>query len=257
MADSFADVNESRSRREPLRAELRPYLAKTRIGWFIRHPFANEMIPDMNRCAWLHQMIDERTAKADSCFEAQDWEGYINCIEIYSQPEWLAKDAHLLPDDRYWPLLRQVHGAQRSTHKRRELFDDLFRADRPGRENLMEPDERALLARLPDVLTVYRGYADDDDNDDEGFEDGIAWTLDRRAAVWYANRFCASDNPRLVIGRIRKADIWAFCRNGDLLLPPEMVFIRRDRRVWSNKARTNWNAYITKPFDVEAYIRKP
>jgi hypothetical protein len=240
-------------RYEPLRPELHSYLERLPHDTFIRHPFCNEHVYDLERCAWIHDIIDRRTAKADACFENQDWEGYVGCIEIYSQLDWLAKDAYLLPDDRYWPLLRQIYGSQKFTHYSRDVIDTLFLADRPGRENLMEPDERDVLARLPDVLTAYRGYTDDDW---EGYAEGIAWTLDRREAVWYANWERDSDNPRVITGKVRKEDVWAYCDGGNLLLPPETVFDKRDRRAWCDKARAAWSDYIKKPFDVEAYIRK-
>ena len=145
MSDTF---EESRSKYEPLRTELRPFLEKTKFGWFIRHPFANESIRDLKQCAWIHDLIDERTAKADACFEAQDWEGYLDCIEIFSQPVWFAKDAHLFPDDRFWSVLGRVYGTQKYTHYYRDLFESLFRSDRPGRENLMSLEEREAFARL-------------------------------------------------------------------------------------------------------------
>jgi hypothetical protein len=253
MSDDLEELNEIYSKHEPLRPELQPYLEKTKYGWFIRHPFCNEPVHDLERCALIHDIIDRRTAKADACFENQDWEGYIGCIEIYSQLDWLAKDAELLPDDRYWSLLGRVYGAQKFTHYSRDVIDTLFRADRPGRENLMEPDERDVLARLPDVLTVYRGYTDDNE---EGYEDGIAWSLDRREGVWYANTDHDSDNPRLITGRVRKADVWAYFEGGDLLLPPEKVFAKRNRRAWSEKARAPYSTYLEPPFDVVAYVRK-
>lgn len=241
-------VHELLNRYEPLRPELHKYLEETSSGlFFIRHPFCNTLVHDLDRCALIHHTIDERTAKADACFEAHDYEGYINCVEVYSQPEWFAKDAHLLPDDRYWSLLGRIYWCQKYTHYNRELFNELFRADRPGREHLMEPDEQAVRARLPDVLTVYRGYSDDDD---EGFADGIAWTLDRRAAVWYANWVRKCDNPRVITGKVRKQDVWAYRHGGNLLLPPEAVFDRRDRYAWNEKARQAWSGFIKKPFDV-------
>jgi len=245
--------NDAFSRHEPLRQELRPYLEQTELCWFIRHPFYNEPVYDLEKCAYIHQKIDCRTAQADACFEDGDWEGYLQCVEVPSQPEWFAKDAYLFQDDRYWCVLSRVYQGQWQTHKNRELFDRLFRADRPGRENLMDPDERRVLARLPDVLTVYRGYAA---NDCEGFADGIAWTLSRRRAVWYANWKRDSDNPTVITGEVRKEDVWAYCDGGGLLLPPETVFAKQHRRAWCPEARVCWGDYIKKPFDVEAYIRK-
>lgn len=232
---------------EPLRNDLRPYIEETKFGPFIRHPFCNSPIVDMDRCALIHATIDERAKRADACFEAQDWEGYIECVEVHSQPEWFAKDADLLPDDRYWFLLAGVYWAQKNTHDRRELFDRLFRADRSGRENLMSDEEREVLAKLPDVLTVYRGYSDDDY---EGYAKGIAWTLDRRAAVWFANWNREHDFPRVIAGKVRKAAVWAYSDGGDLLLPPEAVYDTRDRSAWCDNARQASDGFIKKPFDV-------
>lgn len=244
----FEHVQDLLNRYEPLRPELHSHLEETSSGhFFIRHPFCNQMVHDLERCALIHHTIDERTTKADACFEAQDWEGYVNCIEVCMQPEWFAKDAALLPDDRYWSLLGQIYWCQKKTHDRHELFNELFRADRPGREHLMEPGEREVLVKLPDVLTVYRGYTDDDF---EGYADGIAWTLDRRAAVWYANWVRESENPRVITGKFRKEDVWAYSHGGDLLLPPEDVFEKRDRYAWNQKARQAWGGFIKKPFDV-------
>lgn len=251
--DDAADQPEIRTRFEPLRPELLEYLDPCTNSPWIRHPFCNQPIYDMNRCALIHETIDERTAKADACFEAQDWEGYINCIEKYSQAEWLAKDAHLLPDDRYWALLGRIYEGQRCPWRKWDLYHELFRVDRPGRENLMTREEQSILARLPDTLKVYRGYTDDDS---EGYADGIAWTLHRRTAVWYANRHREAEYPRLISGMVRKRDVWAYMGEGDLLLPPEAVYNRRDKYAWNEKARAAWGDYIRTPFDIRRLLAK-
>ena len=192
-------------------------------------------------------MIDERRAQANACFESQDWEGYVNLIEVHSQPEWFAKDAHLLSDAKYWTLLGDVYRRQKHTCRYWDLFRDLFRSNRPGRDNLMSPEEQDVLTRLPEEVTVYRGYSDDDG---EGYAEGIAWTLDRRAAVWHANRYRKSEEPRLIKGTVPKADVWAYFDGGDLLLPPEAVVGRHDRFAWNEKARQAWHGFIRTPFDV-------
>jgi len=248
----FEKLDALREQYEPLRKELHGYLEKTEFGYFIRHPFCNDMVLDLEHCALTHQRIDKREARADACFENQDWEGYLACIEVCFQHEWFAKDAHLLPDEKYWKLLSGIYQRQKITFDRRELFNGLFRSDRPGRENLMEPEEREVLARLPDVLTVYRGYSDDDG---EGYANGIAWTLDRRQAVWCANQNRESDDPRVITGQVRKQDVWAYFNGGDILLPPEKVYAKEDRRAWCEKARGSWCDYIKPRFDVENLIR--
>jgi hypothetical protein len=250
--DGFKKNRRLRRRFEPLREELRPYLEEYKDEFYIRHPFCNDSVHDLDHCALIHRTIDRRTARADACFEAHDYEGYIRCVEIFSQPEWLAKDAELLPDNNYWLLLRGVYENQKYTHYSREVFDKLFRRDRPGRENLMTPEERDVLARLPDVLTVYRGYSDDDG---DGYADGISWTLDRRYAVVHANSNLDHAYPRVITGRVRKEDVWAYVGDGNLLMPNEAVYNRRGRAAWSDKARQGWSRFIKKPFDVRRLFK--
>lgn len=236
---------------EPLRMDLHHYLEKIGHEHFLRHPFYLGPVANLDRCALIHDQIDRRAAKADACFEAQDWEGYINAVEYPYQPEWFAKDAYLLPDDRYWHLLSQIFQAQKFTVHDRDLYDEFFRSDRPGRENLMTSEEQAIIARLPKRLRVYRGYSGE-----ELYADGIAWTLDRRQAVWYANWNREDDNPTVASGTIAKADIWAYLDGGDILLPSEMVKNRRDEDALDPAARAPWSAFISPDFDVTTLLGK-
>ena len=56
---------------------------------------------------------------------------------------------------------------------------DLLRSDRPERYAIMTENERAVLADLPDEVTVWRG-----DTDDPGW----SWTLKREVAEWFARQ---------------------------------------------------------------------
>jgi hypothetical protein len=239
-------------RYEPLREELRKYVEVCGGVRFLRHPFCNESIADLDKCGWIHDCLDERVAKYDECFEAHDYEGCLNCIDIYFQPEWLAKDVEFLPDDRYWTLLSRVYQTQRVTLNYRDLFDEMFRSDRPGRELLMSEDERAILDRLPKRLRVYRGYRDED-----LYADGVAWTLDRRQAIWWANfgpKNC--DLVMLASGTISKDRIWAYFEGGDILLPSEEVRNRRDEDALDPAARVAWQEFISPKFDVTTLLKK-
>ena len=234
---------------EPLRDDLRPYLEETNLGLFIRHPFCNSPVLDLDRCFVIHDQIDRRAAKADACFEAHDYEGYLDCVERSMQPEWFAKDAEQYTDPQYWRLLRGTYMGQRFTHHNRDLFDELFRAERPGKEHLMTGEERGVLAELPDVLTVYRGFGDDD------YTDGFAWTLHRPAAIWYAHWDRQADWPRVLVGKVRKQDVWAYLSGGDVLLPPEAVRRPKVKDVSGiTQARVAWDEYVPE-FNVNRYIR--
>ncbi len=245
--DDFETFNELHERYEPLRPELHDYLQQTSVGYFIRHPFCNEEVHDLDRCALIHHLIDRQEAKADACFESGDWEGYLGCVDINLQPEWFAKDAYLFPDDRYWMTLSRVYDNLMLKHRHKALFDELFRSPRPGRENLMSPDEQRVFTHLPEVLTVYRGY--DDELYWEEAAEGISWTLDRRSAIWFANY--RSESPFVVSGIVPKAEVWACLTGGEVQLPAEKVVRRRFRPAFSKKARRQaYPDFIRGSFDV-------
>lgn len=249
---SWKEIQKTMRRVEPLREELHSYIEKTPNGQFIRHPFCNDYVLDLRRCALIHQQIDRRMAEADACFEAADYEGYLRCIDITFQPEYLAKDAWLFGDAQYWKLLGMAYSNQKHTVYYRELFDELFRADRPEREYLMDDEERQMFLRLPDMITVYRGYSADE------YESGIAWTLQKEQAIWYAHRDRSDDPnemPRVIYGKVRKQDVWAYLSGGDVLLPPEAVRRPKVKDVSGvTQARVAWDEYVPE-FDVNRYIR--
>ena len=239
------------SRHEPLHPDLHGYLETLGSGTYIRHPFCNEMILDIDRCGSIHQHIDFLVGRSDACFENQDWEGYLQCVAAPHQPVYFEKDQDQFGDEQYWRLLREVYDNQKFTYYQQNRFNRLLRSTRPGRENLMSPEERALLARLPDELTVYRGFSDDGCRT---YAKGIAWTLDERQAVSYAMQFPDEGEPEVIRGRIRKQDVWAI--NGTtLLLPPEKVFGRQTRYAGSEKDVQMMRDRCKAPFDIEKLIQ--
>jgi hypothetical protein len=237
--------NDPFERYEPLREELREYLEVCGRTLFLRHPFCNQCIRDLKKCGWIHDFYDRQVAKYDQCFEAHDYEGCLSCIDIYFQPEWLEKDAEFLPDDTYWSLLGTVYQNQKVTLPERDRFEQLFRSDRPGRELLMSEKERAVLARLPERLRVFRGYSGE-----EMYGEGVAWTLDERQARWYANWQRTDDDPMLASGMIPKDRVWAYLDGGDILLPSEEVQRRRDVPAFDESARKPWAEAVNPKFDV-------
>lgn len=242
---AFNDGDDSYDGYEPLREELRGCVEDRGGMKFLRHRFCNESIVDLDRCRALHECYDRRVAEYDRCFEAHDYEGCLNCVDIYFQPEWLSKDVDFLPHDRYWLLLRRVYENQLVTIGYRELFEQLFRARRPGRELLMTEKERGILARLPERLNVFRGYSNGCE-----YADGVAWTLDERQARWYANHMGADDEPMLASGVIFKHRVWAYLDGGDILLPSEAVKMRRDEDALDENYRRGWGEVMNPPFDV-------
>lgn len=245
------DDEERRRRIEPLRENLRPYLEETEFGLYLRHPFCNEQIHDCERCALIHERTDLRAAQANAHFEAGDYESYLGYVDIAFQAEWLEKDAWTFGHHQYWRLLRVAYDNQMEhTINDRERLERLFAADRPGRDRLMDGEERKALAQLPDVITVYRGYGD------EVYADGIAWTLHKPAAIWYAHHGDPQhSSPTVRVGRIPKRYVYAYCGGGDVLVSPNDV-----RGVWEEDVSQLANVqpasgYDLPEFDLAEYLK--
>ena len=111
------------------------------------------------------------------------------------------------PSDRdYWECFRFVFVGIENIQ--RSFWSMMMGSPRPGKDKwLMNNEDRAFLASLPDEVTVYRGCSVNKAN-------SLSWTTDPELARWFANRFnFKSDHFDkdccVVTGTIRKADIFA------------------------------------------------
>ena len=111
------------------------------------------------------------------------------------------------PSDRdYWECCRFVFTSIEDIDK--SFWKWMLRSPRPGKNKwLMNKEDRAFLASLPDVVTVYRGCPVNKAN-------SLSWTTDPELARWFANRFNFKSDGFdkdccVVTGTIRKTDIFA------------------------------------------------
>lgn len=84
---------------------------------------------------------------------------------------------------------------------------DWFKKAKP--EYLMFPDELKVFRNLPDKIKVYHG------TDSTFEEDDMSWSLSKKTAIWFANRF-TSKNPRVESKIVDKSNVLAyFGRRGE------------------------------------------
>jgi hypothetical protein len=127
----------------------------------------------------------------------------IDLVERPYKMERLEALAPKMTDTDYWAALGLWYTEQ-------EFFNQaqlrrLFAIDRPGREHLMDEEDRAFLAQLPESFDVFRGYGKT--------ANGWSWTLDRKKAIWFAQRFAgvSSDKPpMLATGSIDRSAVVAY-----------------------------------------------
>jgi hypothetical protein len=127
-----------------------------------------------------------------------------------------------LDDISYWRILGDAWTATDAVATNEDEWRRLFSSDRPGRENLTREPDRALLAALPEEVTVYRGHSH------EGGERGLAWTLSRESAEAFALEFAHSTDmghppgePRVATAIVPRSAIIALHqhrREGDVVI---------------------------------------
>lgn len=132
----------------------------------------------------LAELAAAKEQMVQDALDAGEWERYLDlhgsheCFDAF-----LGIEQELLGEE-YWRLLAKVWVMADVVFpdlpQWRKLFAD---SEREGRECLMTEAERAGLAALPDIVEVYRGFGN------PGGADGIAWTLDRERAAFFARTF--------------------------------------------------------------------
>jgi hypothetical protein len=74
-----------------------------------------------------------------------------------------------------------------------------------GRRACMSEEEICFLDTLPEQIEIWRGASH------AGDPSGLAWTLDREKAIWFAQRWCSEARPPLLAkGIVGKSDVLAY-----------------------------------------------
>lgn len=139
-----------------------------------------------------------------------------------------------LSDREYWQNLTQVWTRAEATLPDRKIWLRLFQSKRPGREHLMNDDERASLAAMPNVIKLWRGCGH------ESAIGGLSWTLNPERAAFFAGYACGprrqdlvgqtGTEPILVKATCRKSDVLAYFthrKESEIVIHPDHVTYRR------------------------------
>jgi hypothetical protein len=157
---------------------------------------------DPQRAAIENRRYELASAEVREAMRSGDWSRY---VYLHERPYRFAAlkriagkiESHMV----YWNLLADVWQDSENIHQTRIGWIRLWNTDRPGKHHSMTDEERTELARLPNVLTIYRGIGDGRGRT------GLSWTLDREKAIWFAGRF--SGRPTLLTANANKSDVHA------------------------------------------------
>jgi len=204
--------------------ELAECIVETTHGFiFVKHPLVNTLyMPGVEHKRLNAALAYKRKALAEAK-AAKQWHSFIYLHERPWRLEALQEIAPDMTDQEFWEKVTSVWMDSENIRECYQAWDRLLRIDRHGRNFMMDDDERAFLAKLPKVLTVWQGHTVERD-------DGWSWTLNKDKAEWFAHRFARLEDsePVLTEGRVYRNDVVAYLTSrgeDEILVAPEDVDI--------------------------------
>lgn len=195
------DIRDLINRKEALHPDLAQYLS--RDGYSLKHPLVFSVPYDQTLNALLNAQYDHKRAAAE---QAKDSKDFSHFIFLHERPyRLLAFDEckEMMEPEEYWTLLHSIWIDSENIWQHQSLWVHLLSATIPG--SFMTSEEQDQLNRLPDLVTIYRGY-------EKGRNArGMSYTLNPEKAKWFANRWKNPKYPGVVKERcIKKSRIFAF-----------------------------------------------
>lgn len=195
MTDHMPDwIKEAAERAaEPLHPDLAAHLTTTPGGLSaLKHPLVFD-VPFIPQLAYrANDMYAHKTAALDRAWNEENWDSYVWLHERPYRADALLAIADDVSDDEYWELVRDVWIDTENLWQWGDRLERLLLADRPGRESMMDDDERHELEAMPPTVTVYRGCKDHNRR-------GWSWTWDREVAERLAKRLTFGGQQPLVL----------------------------------------------------------
>jgi hypothetical protein len=221
MMNNLANsLSELLVKKEPLCAELEPYLHYRKVGgWMLHHPLLIHMFVDLERCAWLNESYRQKSKGIEEALKEKKWSRYIFYHERpYRLAALLRCHEAGLHDEAYWNFVGDVWVDSDNIWQNIKTWRKIWSQPDPNRAACMDAEEREHYFGLPDSLTVYRGVKL------RKAVNGLSWTFDLERAKWFARRWATKEQQSMVaIGTVHKKNILA-------------VFLgRNEKEIVSNK----------------------
>lgn len=185
-----------------LDSELVPYLSdRAGIGTILQHPLVYS-VPHFDRLNFFcNQMLAKKKEKLAKARKTKSWTTFVYLHERPWRINAFMEIETRLTDKQYWTILARLWTDSENIHQNQQFWLDALSSKRPG--SFMSADDRRAFAKLPETLTVYRGYVKN-----QNF-DGVSYTLNQERAQWFAARF--STKAGAVRKRtVKKSDVFAY-----------------------------------------------
>lgn len=90
-----------------------------------------------------------------------------------------------MSDQKYWKKLKDVYISQDYSPVPDPILIHLFQSDRPGKEHLMNEEDKEVFNQMPDEITIYRAMSKKE------YDSGnyrLSWTLNKEVAEFFSER---------------------------------------------------------------------
>lgn len=212
---------------EPLHPDLLPYVESGPIGPMLRHPLVFQFPLFENLYALSNEQYKQKKHLVEKALKEGDHRSY---IWLHERPYRL--EAFLmwnnLPDATWWETLGSIWVDSENIWQYKNVWRRLFAAKRPCREMMMDKDERAAFASLPDEIEVFRGCQSKN-------KKGWSWTTDALVAAKFARRLTPKGSKAFLIeGKVSKRHVIAYFlgrQESEIVVQNRHVKITNERAV--------------------------
>lgn len=226
--DQLQQMVELMGKTEDLLPALKKYRANhgTFLDGFF-HPLFQCSTFSEGKYAYVNHIYRESLKQLEELRKKKDFYGAVFCYTTPHLLDGFVEEIGGADDKTYWTVLGAVWVHTESPWRNRKLFQQLFSGPRPHRDHLMDADERKAFKKLPDQLTIYRGFGGDRGK-------GLSWTLDHDKAIWFAKRFheVHGKSGRVLEGVCQKSDAFSHFtgrEESEIVIDPEKV--KRQKKI--------------------------
>lgn len=205
-----------------LHPDLVPYMADASFGGrILRHPLVYSLPPIAWR--WVNQKYERQAEEVEQALAQQEWH---RAVMLHERPwrltrlaEWWRQMDDTIERN---ALLLDVWADTERPFQFGRVPLDLFKQAREGRTLYLTDDDAGDRPIMTERVQVWRGTG-------IGEKPGIAWTLDRERAEWFAKRNRDKTFALLLGGTVKRERVLAYIvgrSENEVVVDPRHVYAR-------------------------------
>jgi hypothetical protein len=166
-----------------LDSRLQDYYSEQNGIPMIKHPLCFSIFHTPQQNYRMNKYLEYKLQATEEALNKKEYATYIFLHERPYRLEAFLEVERKLDDEQYWELLGDIWTDSENIWQNKIIWGALLTSDRPKREFFMNEDERAEFEKLPENLTIYRGYQPRKN------KVGYSYTISKDKATWFAHRF--------------------------------------------------------------------